>query len=215
MRDVLERLLSGQFFCRYSSPQIYSELCKPELSQAVNGALKPFGRALGTLGSDGEPTAFFARYLDLSDAGDVQAATEELKQIRDQISPVLEFIQLCDKAGKGDTCLAPGEEICFGELLSQLEHHTVCRDQLRDLAAHSFFARVKNAEDYKDKLTAVLKVMVEAGYLVRKGVESSVYVATGKMGYLYQVMAWIVEHQQLLPEASEDTSGDQQKSMPL
>lgn len=150
----------------------------------------------------------------MSDPRDRLAATDELKQVRDQIAPVLEFIQLCARAGRGDICLAPGEELYFGELLSQLEHHTVCRDQLRDLAAHSFFSRVKNADDYKDKLSAVLKIMVETGYLARKGAESSIYVATGKMGYLYQVMTWIVENQRLLPVPGEDGTG-LQKSMPL
>lgn len=214
MRDILEPLLGGQFYCRYSTPAVYNKLCDAVFAREVDGALGPLGRVLGHLGEEGEPTAFFARYVDLSDPRDRLAATEELRQIRDQIAPVLEFIQLCARAGRGDICLAPGEELYFGELLSQLEHHTVCREQLRDLAAHSFFARVKNADDYKDKLTAVLRIMIEAGYLVRKGAESSIYVATGKMGYLYQVMTWIVENQRLLPATAED-GVDQQKSMPV
>lgn len=214
MRDILEPLLDKQFFCRYSAPTVFSKLCDSRFAAEINDALRPFWRRLSCLGEEGDPTAFFAGYIDLSDPRDRLAATEELKQVRDQIAPMLEFIQLCARAGRGDICLAPGEELHFGELLSQLEHHTVCRDQLRDLAAHSFFSRVKNADDYKDKLTVVLKIMVEAGYLVRKTAESSIYVATGKMGYLYQVMTWIVENQRLLPDAG-DEGADQQKSMQL
>lgn len=214
MREVLEGLMGGLFYCRYSHPRLYAQLCKAEFAQEVDEALRPFGRTLGRLGSAEEPTAFFSRYENLADSGDRADAAEELKRIRDQIWPVLEFIQLCARAGRGDACLAPGEELSFGELLSQIEQHLACREQLRDLAVHALFSRAKNSDDNKDKLSVVLRAMAEAGYLVRKGSESSIYVATGKMGYLYQVMSWIVENQQLLPPET-DVGADQQKSMPL
>lgn len=40
-----------------------------------------------------------------------------------------------------------------------------------------------------------------------RGAESSLYVATGKMGYFYQVVSWIADSQKLLP--AEDVEPDE------
>jgi hypothetical protein len=57
--------------------------------------------------------------------------------------------------------------------------------------------------------------MEEEGYLIRKGTASSIYIATGKMAYLYRAMSWIVEHQKLLPEAEIEPAGDAQSEFIL
>lgn len=204
MRKILEGLISGHFFCPYSNQSVYEQLRKPDFAEAINAALQPFGRTLGFLESEDDATAFFARYENLSDPDDRKDASEELKRIRDQIMPVLDFIHLCVRAGRGDSSLSPGDEISFGELLTHVDQSPVSRDQLRDLSVYPMFARVKNVEGNKEKLNVVMKGMTEAGYLVKKGDESSLYIATGKMGYLYQIMSWIADSQKLLPSDVDD-----------
>ncbi|MNU10921.1 hypothetical protein D3C72_2583780 [compost metagenome] len=61
----------------------------------------------------------------------------------------------------------------------------------------------------------MLKTMEEAGFLVRKGVGSSIFVATGKMAYIYRAMSWIVEHQKLVPDDESDAAGDTQSEFIL
>ncbi|RIJ06632.1 hypothetical protein DXT77_28820 [Pseudomonas sp. 91RF] len=209
MRAILEGLIAGRFFCPYSSREVYEQLRQPEFAAAIEAALRPFGRALAHLGEGDDVTAFFARYVDLSDSGDRREAMEELKCIRDQIMPVLDFIHLCGRAGQGDVCLSPGEEISFGGLLMHIDQFLVARDQLRDLCVYPMFTRVKVVEGNKEKLTVVFKVLVDAGYLVRKGVESSLYVATGKMGYLYHMVSWIADSQKLLPAEEPEADPSQ------
>lgn len=199
MRKVLEGLIDGQFICPYSNRDVYELLRQPEFASAIDAALRPLGRALGHLGEGEDVTAFFARYVDLTDAGDRHEAMEELKRVRDQIMPVLHFIHLYSRTEKVDACLSPGEEVSFGELLMHVDQSNVAREQLRDFCVYPLFSRVKAVEANKEKLTVVFKGMVEAGYLVRKGAESSNYVATGKMGYFYQVVSWIADSQKLLP----------------
>jgi len=209
MRAILEDLIAGRFFCPYSGREAYEQLRQPEFAAAIEAALRPFGRALAHLGEGDDVTAFFARYVDLSDSGDRREAMEELKCIRDQIMPVLDFIHLCGRAGQGDVCLSPGEEVSFGGLLMHIDQFPVARDQLRDLCVYPMFTRVKAVEGNKEKLAVVFKVLVDAGYLVRKGVESSLYVATGKMGYLYHMVSWIADSQKLLPAEEPEADPSQ------
>lgn len=209
MREVLEGLIAGRFFCPYSSREVYEQLRQPEFAAVIDTALRPFGRALAHLGEGDDVTAFFARYADLSDSSDRREAMEELKCIRDQIMPVLDFIHICGRAGQGDVCLSPGEEVSFGGLLMHIDQFPVARDQLRDLCVYPLFARVKAVEGNKEKLAVVFKALVDAGYLVRRGAESSLYVATGKMGYLYHVVSWIADSQKLLLEVEPDVDPSQ------
>ncbi|MCE0877413.1 hypothetical protein [Pseudomonas monteilii] len=215
MREVLENLLAGRFICRYSAPELYSELCSVSYARAIEQALQPLGRTLGWLGSVEQPSAFFSRFVNLSNANDRAAASEEFKHIRDAIWPVVEFIQLCARAGRGDACLAPGEEVHTAEILTQVENSSICADQLRDLAGHTFFRKSKRGESHSEKLSVVLKTMEEQGFLVRKGAASSIYVATGKMAYLYRAMSWIVEHQKLVPADESDAASDTQSELIL
>lgn len=215
MRDTLESLLGGRFICRHSSPELYSQLCDASYARAVDQALQPLGRTLGWLGSIEQPSAFFSRFVSLSYANDRIAAAEEFKHIRDAIWPVVEFIQLCARAGRGDVCLAPGEEVHTAQLLAQVENSSICGDQLRDLAGHAFFRRSKRGDSHSEKLSVVLKTMEEAGFLVRKGVGSSIFVATGKMAYIYRAMSWIVEHQRLVPDDESDAASDTQSEFIL
>jgi hypothetical protein len=90
-----------------------------------------------------------------------------------------------------------------------IDQFPVARDQLRDLCVYPLFARVKAVEGNKEKLAVVFKVLVDAGYLVRKGAESSLYVATGKMGYLYHVVSWIADSQKLLPAEEPEADPSQ------
>lgn len=215
MRDALESLLAGRFICRYSAPELYNQLCNATYARSIEHALQPLGRTLGCLGDLEQPSAFFSRFVNLTHPKDRAAASDDFKRIRDAIWPVVEFIQLCARAGRGDACLAPGEEVFTAELLNQVESSTICADLLRDLAGHTFFRKSKRGESHSDKLSVVLKTMEEEGYLIRKGTASSIYIATGKMAYLYRAMSWIVEHQKLLPEAEIEPAGDAQSEFIL
>ncbi|MFO1612122.1 hypothetical protein QOT38_30275, partial [Pseudomonas aeruginosa] len=76
MRKVLEGLIDGQFFCPYSNRDVYEQLRQPEYAAAIDGALRPIGRALARLGEGEDVTAFFARYVDLADSGDRREAMD-------------------------------------------------------------------------------------------------------------------------------------------
>lgn len=197
LRDVLELLLAGEFICQFSHPELHRMMHAPGFADEVAAALAPLGRVLGSIGEDDAPDTYFAQYADLHHPRDRAAAAAQLVVIRDQLKPCLEFIRLFSQAGRTDACLAPGETISFADLLDAIERHVTYKDQLRDLSGHEFFSKSKSGKDNKDRLNLVLKVLAEAGYLVRRNSESSNYVATGKMGYVYKILAWLAEYNKL------------------
>ncbi|MNH42817.1 hypothetical protein D3C79_1045930 [compost metagenome] len=59
--------------------------------------------------------------------------------------------------------------------------------------------------------------MADAGYIVKRNSESANYVATGKMGYVHTILAWIAEYNSLSLDVgeSEPTDDDQQRGLNL
>lgn len=215
-RSIIEPLLEGAFICPYATPEIFRAISNQGVAEEVRAALAPLGRTLGTLGEEGAPTTYFARYVDLLHPGDRAAAVAQLVVIRDQLKPCLEFIRLFSQAGRSDACIAPGDTISFVDLLDAIECHVTYRDQLRDLSGHDFFSKSKNGKDNKDRLTLVLKALADAGYLAKRSSESANYVATGKMEYIYKLLGWIAEYHQLSPLPDEpDTAGNEQGGLDL
>lgn len=217
LRDVLTKLLSGRFICQYAYPELHRQLRDPELVAEVENALAPLGRKLATLGEAEAPDTFFARYIDLSEPDDRDAATAYLVELRDQIRPCLEFIRLINRAGRSETCLAPGDTISFADMLDSIENHPTYRTQLWDLSGYDFFNKSKSGKDNNDRLRLVLRALADAGYIVKRSSESANYVATGKMGYVHTILAWIAEYNSLSLDVgtSDATDVDQQGGLNL
>ncbi|MBH3382825.1 hypothetical protein I5S53_02380 [Pseudomonas juntendi] len=214
---MLTKLLAGSFICQYAYPEFHRHLRNGEFVEAVERALKPLGRKLATLGEPEAPDTFFARFVDLSEADDRESATLQLVELRDQIRPCLEFIRLINRAGRSETCLAPGDVISFADMLDSIENHPTYRTQLWDLSGYDFFNKSKSGKDNNDRLKLVLRALADAGYIVKRNSESANYVATGKMGYVHTILAWIAEYNSLSMDVgeSERTDGDQQGGLDL
>jgi hypothetical protein len=193
LRDCLERLIQGEFICSYSQPELHRQMRNPEFADQVKDALRPFGRDLGILGDESSPDTFFARYESLDEPRDRAQLSADLVKLRDQIKPMLEFIRLFNQSGRRDGCLAPGEEISFANLLEAIEGHITYRDQLRDLAGHAFFKKISSGKDNKDRLGKALECLADAGYLIKQGLDSSNYLVTGKMNYIYLALDWLAQ----------------------
>lgn len=209
LRDVLNKLLSGSFICQYTHPELHRQLREAEFAESVQRALAPLGRKLATLGEPEAPDTFFARFVDLSEPIDREAATAQLVELRDQIRPCLEFIRLINRAGRSETCLAPGDTISFADMLDSIENHPSYRTQLWDLSGYDFFNKSKSGKDNNDRLKLVLRALADAGYLVKRSSESANYVATGKMGYVHTILAWIAEYNSLSLDGDQPDEGQQ------
>lgn len=217
LRDVLNKLLSGCFICQYAYPELHRQLRNAEFAEGVENALAPLGRKLATLGEPEAPDTYFARFIDFSEPVDRDAATAQLVELRDQIRPCLDFIRLINRAGRSETCLAPGDTISFADMLDSIENHPTYRTQLWDLSGYDFFSKSKSGKDNNDRLKLVLRALADAGYIVKRNSESANYLATGKMGYVHTILAWIAEYNSLSLEVntSDPHDGEHQGGLNL
>lgn len=76
-------------------------------------------------------------------------------------------------------------------MLDSIENHPTYRTQLWDLSGYDFFNKSKSGKDNNDRLKLVLRALADAGYIVKRNSESANYIATGKMGYVHTILAWI------------------------
>jgi hypothetical protein len=65
------------------------------------------------------------------------------------------------------------------------------------LSGYDFFSKSKSGKDNNDRLKLVLRALADAGYVVKRNSESANYLATGKMGYVHTILAWIAEYNSL------------------
>lgn len=214
LRDTLEALLDGRFICAVSTPDLFRQLRDRGFTKQVNSALTPFGRSLAIVGNEEHPEAFFAGMVNLDLPNDRAHAIRSLTAMRDNIEPCIAFFALLDQAGGNNLSLIVGGDLPFAKLLDAIESHEPYREQLRDLSGLKLFDTTRNAKDTADRLAKVLKIMQEEGYLVKRSNESSVYVFTGKLAYLQQILGWLADHHGLSVEESSP-EGQQQGGLGL
>ena len=210
LRDTVETLLNGGFICFVSAPENFRQLCDPAFARSVTAALAPLGRSLSVVGDHDSPDAFFAALTSLEETRDRAHAIRSLTAMRDQIAPCIEFFRLLDQAGGNNLSLVAGGELPLAKLLDTIESHEPYRDQLRDLSGLKLFDTSRNAKDTNERLNRVLKVMQDEGYLVRRSNESSVFVFTGKLAYLQQILGWLADHHDCpVDDVSPDSASTQ------
>jgi len=203
-------LVSQQFICPTTHPELFQQLREDSFAEAVNDFLAGLGYRLSWVGDDDSPEVFFCGLVSLDDSDDRKHAEKTLLDMRDQISACIEFFRLVDHAGQGRISLISGGELPFYSLLSAIDAQTPYIDQLRDLQGLKLFESTRNAKDNGDRLARVFKVMVDQGYLVLNHSESKIYLFTGKLAYLQRILGWLADYHNIPitePEQRQEYQG--------
>lgn len=207
LRNTLQALLGKQFICDVSTPELFRLMRDPAFAKEVSDALEPFGRTLSIVGDEASPEAYFCGFIDLQNQQDREQVSKELMVMRDQIGDCIEFFRMIDQAGGNYLSLISGGELPYAKLLDSIENHEPYQIQLRDLGGLKLFDNSRNAKDTGDRLMKVIKSMVDEGYLVKRQNESTVFVFTGKLSYLQQILAWLADYHGC---AVDTPAGDEQ-----
>ncbi|MAG64980.1 MAG: hypothetical protein CMK74_03795 [Pseudomonadales bacterium] len=208
LRLTCHLLLGQVFICPMTYPELFQLLREDDFAREVSQVLNPLGYSLSQVGDSESPEVFFCALLDVEDSRQRQHAEKRLLEIRDQIGAFIEFFRLVDNAGQSS--VVSGGEVSFSRLLAAIENHPPYLDQLRDLQGLKLFESSRNAKDHADRLSRVLKVMQDQGYIVRRSTDSTVYAFTGKMAYLQRIMGWLADHHQIEVIKPEDRSAFQE-----
>lgn len=205
-KQVAEALLSGQFICPTAYPDAFEYLSQPANADKINAFLKPLDREL--LNLDGE--LFYAAYTVVDDSNRA-AIREAFSEIRSQLRPVVEWMDMVMTALGQDMPIRARDEIRLHRLLQAIEHEPSLSEQLNRLTQLTLFKTGKTG--FNDQLSWLLQKLEQTGYLARPNPQASVYIATGKINYLHNVIAFLndAENLELDQHTADGEDGEQQE----
>ncbi|MGL4613209.1 MAG: hypothetical protein ACRCVV_04760 [Shewanella sp.] len=197
---LIESLLKGEFICRTTNEDGWRALKTSSTRERVEAYLNQINR---TLASAAEGDVFFCGYLQLGDS-ERKVISAQFRDICQSLIPLVEWLVLVQEASGQDAPLSEGAPVRLIELQSRIEDTPAFREQLAKLSQYRLFGSTSSSSDAQIKL--VFKRLVELGYLVRPNAEKQIYIATGKLDYLYEVIRFIDETEGLSLEAQAETA---------
>ncbi|MCS6258461.1 hypothetical protein G3479_04170 [Shewanella baltica] len=197
---LIELLLKGEFICRTTNEEGWRALKNSSTRERVEAYLNQINR---TVASAAEGDVFFCGYLQLGDS-ERKVISSQFKDICQALIPLVEWLVLVQEASGQDAPLSEGAPVRLTGLQSRIEDTPAFREQLAKLSQYRLFGSTSTNSDAQIKL--VFKRLVELGYLVRPNAEKQIYIATGKLDYLYEVIRFIDETEGLSLEAQAETA---------
>ena len=189
--QVLESLLSGGFICKTTDELGFNFLQNDENYRNVDQQLNLMNRCIASA-SDGQ--VLFCAYQSI-DETERRAVSVQFREITNALLPLIEWLVLVQEA-KGDNApLTEGKVVRLNEIQSVIEDTPAFTEQLAKIAKYSVFNSTSSVVDAQLKL--IFKRLVDLGYLLRPNPETQIYLATGKIDYLFEVIRFIDDSENL------------------
>lgn len=198
---VLELLLSGAFICQVSDEDAWRYLKTTTNSEKIETQLNVLNRTLASA-SDGD--VFFAAYQHLADV-ERKHLGSQFQDISSHLMPLVEWLLLVQQANGNDLPMTQGTAVRLNELQTIVEDTPAFAEQLEKISRYRLFGSTSTQLD--GQLKQVFKRLTDMGYLLKPNVEKQIYIATGKVEYLYDVLKFIDETEVLsLSEQAENAA---------
>ena len=195
---VTEALLSGQFICPTAFPDAFDYLSQADNFKKVDAFLAQLDRELAVL--DGEEI-YYSAYTVVDDSNR-QKIKEEFSETRSQLRPVVEWMDMIMTTTGQDMPIRARDEIRLHHLLKMIENEPSLCEQLTRLTQTSFFRTAKSNID--EQLSWILQKLEQSGYLVKPNPQGALYIVTGKMNYLHQIIAFLNDAEALELDLADD-----------
>ena len=196
---VVELLLSGQFICQTTNEDAYRYLQSGENRQLVEQQLSILNRRLA---SAADEQVYFSAYADIGEP-EREQLSKQFEDVSNHLLPLIEWMLLVQEALNKDLSLSQGMNLRLNELQTVIEDTPAYAEQLNKISRYAMFGSKANELDAQLKL--IFKRLVELGYLIRPNQDKQIYTVTGKIDYLFDVIKFIDETEQLsLAQQAED-----------
>ncbi|WP_340677952.1 hypothetical protein [Paraglaciecola sp.] len=196
---ILELLLSGAFVCQISDEEAWRYLKTSGNSDKVETQLNVLNR---TLASAADGDVFFAAYQSLYDNERKQLGSQ-FQEISSHLMPLVEWLLLVQQANGSDVPVTQGSAIRLNELQTIIEDTPAFAEQLEKISRNRLFGSTSTQLD--GQLKQVFSRLTQLGYLLKPNAEKQIFIATGKIEYLYDVLKFIDETEALsLTEQAEN-----------
>jgi hypothetical protein len=196
---TIHALLAGQFVCPYRYPASYEYLDDSSQRADVSNLVESLGYRLSRLGDEG---AFFLARTEIDADGRV-AIRKQFKEIKQEHWPRMQFLMTAQHALDNELLLSPGSLIDLPGLTDKISSSPKLMDDYRTVLPYLNGARV--SPGLHDNLKRTLDGMCSDGYLIVKNTEREIYMMTGKIDYLHQLIAYLLDHEPMIERIEPST----------
>lgn len=194
---LLKRLLQGEFICEVSDEVGFRYLQAPENAAQVDEFLTRLDYRLSCTQNQ---LAFYAAYRTIG-SGARSDIRKIFQQFRNELQPVVEWLDMMMSCLNQDTALSPGDTLSFANLLQVIEQNQALADRLQSFAKFKDFT--SGDDSVKGRLEKLLSTLQKWNYLSLANRDTLIYQVTGKLDYFYQALQFIQEHEQIPVEQGE------------
>ncbi|OFC69463.1 hypothetical protein [Alteromonas confluentis] len=200
---ILSLLLSGQFVCQVSDEEGWRFLKSRDNAAKLEPHLNVLNR---TLASTAEGDVFFAAYLTLGD-DERKVLTLQFQETASSLVPLVEWLLLVQQASESDMPVTMGNALRLNELQSVIEDTPAYAEQLEKISRYRIFNSTSMNLD--GQLKQVFKRLTDMGYLIKPNSEKQIYLVTGKVEHLYEMIKFIDETESLSLSAQAEAAVQQ------
>ncbi|MDV7209810.1 hypothetical protein [Azotobacter beijerinckii] len=205
--QVIERLLKGDFICRTTDEDGWRFLKNAANRAQVDDYLAQLNRLVAQVGAGADGEVFFCGYRQLGEE-ERKVIGQQFRDICNALTPLVEWLVLVQEAGAQDAPLTEGTPVRLNELQSIVEDTPAFREQLARISHYRLFGSASTSVD--GQIKQVFKRLCELGYLTRPNPDKQIYLTTGKLDYLYEVIRFIDESESLDLEGRAESASQGQ-----
>jgi hypothetical protein len=193
--QAIHALLAGDFICEFRQPALYSFLQDHDQHARVSRWVEEIGYRLSRLGDDG---AYFLAYTRV-DKDQRAAIRKQFAEIKAEHGPRMQFLMTVQQALGNDLMLTPGSLVDLPSLWERIDKSPKLLEDFRSVLPYLVGSRVSTS--HHDNLKRALEGLRRDGYLIEKNPEREIYMVSGKIDYLHQVIAFLLDHEpSVVPE---------------
>lgn len=200
---ILESLLSGAFICQISDEDGWRFLKTTGNSDKIEIQLNMLNR---TLASAAEGEVYYAAYQSLGD-NERKVLSSQFQDISSHLVPLVEWLLLVQQASGTDVPVTQGTAIRLAEMQLTIEDTPAFAEQLAKISHYKLFGSTSVSVD--GQIKQVFKRLTDLGYMLRPNQDKQIFIATGKVEYLYEVIKFIDETESLSLAEQADSAVQQ------
>lgn len=193
-------LMRGEFICEVAYPQEFKYLSDKDNLDDIE---QFFSRIDRRIARTSEGAGYFLAYRSYE--ANQSTIKSQFATIKHSIRPAIDFFNIIMRATGDEMILSSGTIIQADTLIGKIDQDASLRSSLQSLGA---ILKIAQADGTQAKLFAsILKKM--DGYIVLTHPERSIYQVTGKIEYLHDTIALIMESEGISVAEEEEEENPQ------
>ncbi len=202
MKDIIfektaQNLIEGNMICSVTLADCYKYLSVDENFYKVSSFFDQMGR---TLKNTENKNAYYLAYKDI-DKENRSKIVSVFSKARKQFQPIIYFIYEIMNIKSQDYALSVGDSISLSYVEKKVEQRHDLKNRITEL--YKLVSSSSNAkrDTIRSKIEFIFKYMEREGIVYQTNKEESIYLITGKIELIYELLAYINENEKIVSES--------------